>query len=84
MWYAFPFSPTDLLQSPATTIRCSDRNKWWSSVRRKTTAVLLGTSDEWIGTWIMGTVGKEELEARRAQAMDDFAHFMRTGEWTME
>lgn len=46
--------------------------------------LLLGTSDEWIGTWIMGTVGKAELEARRAQAMDDFAHFMRTGEWKME
>ncbi|MGN0236059.1 MAG: carboxylesterase family protein [Paludibacteraceae bacterium] len=46
--------------------------------------LLLGTSDEWVGTWIMGTVSKEELEVRRRQAMDDFAHFMRTGEWQME
>ena len=46
--------------------------------------LLLGTSEEWIGTWIMGTVGKEELEERRKKAMDDFAHFMRTGNWIME
>ena len=46
--------------------------------------LLLGKSEEWIGTWIMGTVGKEELEERRKKAMDDFAHFMRTGNWIME
>ena len=46
--------------------------------------LLLGTSEEWIGSWIMGDVSKEELEERRMKAMDDFAHFMRTGEWKMD
>lgn len=46
--------------------------------------LLLGTTDEWLGTWIMGDVTADELNWRRAKAMSEFAHFMRTGEWTME
>lgn len=43
-----------------------------------------GVEDYWIGSWIMGDVTMEELRPKREQAMDDLAHFMRTGEWVME
>lgn len=46
--------------------------------------LLLGTTDEWLNTWITGDVQAEELNERRAQAMHEFAHFMRTGEWIMQ
>lgn len=68
-YHLFRWKPTD---SPLGAAHCCEL------------PLLLGTSDEWVGTWIMGTVGKDELQTRRMQAMDDFAHFMRTGEWKME
>ncbi len=43
-----------------------------------------GVEDYWIGSWIMGDVTAEELRPKREKAMDDLAHFMRTGEWIME
>lgn len=66
-YYLFRWKPTD---SPLGAAHCCEL------------PLLLGTCDEWVGTWIMGTVGKDELQTRRMQAMDGFAHFMRTGEWS--
>jgi len=43
-----------------------------------------GVEDFWVGSWIMGDVTREELCPMREKAMDDLAHFMRTGEWTMD
>lgn len=45
--------------------------------------LLDGTEEYWIGSWIMGDVTLDEIRPMRDDFMDRFAHFMRTGEWTM-
>lgn len=45
--------------------------------------LLDGTEEYWIGSWIMGDVTIDEIRPLRTQFMDNFAHFMRTGEWQM-
>ena len=46
--------------------------------------LLDGTEEYWVGSWIMGDVSADEIRAKRAPFMDGFAHFMRTGEWTLQ
>lgn len=46
--------------------------------------LLDGVEDYWVGSWIMGDVTADELRAMRRVAMQDFAQFMRTGDWTMQ
>lgn len=45
--------------------------------------LLDGTEEYWVGSWIMGDVTLDEIRPLRTKFMDDFAHFMRTGEWQM-
>ncbi len=46
--------------------------------------LLDGTEEYWVGSWIMGDVTLDEIRPLRTRFMDDFARFMRTGEWQMQ